>query len=104
MRKFWFVYLAKALVAFPGGFGTLDEFFEVMTLLQTGKLRKKMPIVLYGAAFWDEVVNLDALVRFGTIDAEDLNLFHKTDSVDDAFAFITRELKENALPLPGGRW
>ncbi len=104
MRKFWFVYLAKALVAFPGGFGTLDEFFEVMTLVQTGKLRKKMPIVLYGTAYWDEVVNLDALVRFGTIDAEDLDLFHKTDSVDEAFDYITRELKENALPLPGGRW
>jgi len=103
MRKFWFVYLAKALVAFPGGFGTLDEFFEVMTLVQTGKLRKKMPIVLYGTTFWDEVVNLDALVRFGTIDAADLNLFHKTDSVDEAFEFITGELTEKGLPLPGER-
>ncbi len=103
MRKFWFVYLAKALVAFPGGFGTLDEFFEVMTLVQTSKLRKKMPIVLYGTTFWDEVVNLDALVRFGTIDAADLNLFHKTDSVDDAFDYITGDLTEKGLPPPGGR-
>ena len=79
MRKFWLVYLAKALVAFPGGFGTLDEFFEVMTLVQTGKLRKKMPIVLFGSEFWDQVLNLDAMVRFGTISAEDLQLFHKTD-------------------------
>jgi len=104
MRKFWFVYLAKALVAFPGGFGTLDEVFEVLTLVQTGKLRKRLPIVLYGTAFWDAVLNLDALVEFGTISAKDLALFHRADSVDDAFAFITRELTENALALPGGRW
>jgi uncharacterized protein (TIGR00730 family) len=104
MRKYWLVYLAKALIAFPGGFGTLDEFFEVLTLVQTGKLRKHMPIVLYGREFWDEALNLAALVRFGTISAEDLSLFHKTDSVEDAFAFITRELTEKALALPGGRW
>ncbi len=104
MRKYWFVYLAKALVAFPGGFGTLDEFFELMTLVQTGKLRKKMPIVLYGREFWDAVLNFEAMVRFGTIDAADLALFHKTDSLDDAFDFITEELTRTALPLPGGRW
>jgi uncharacterized protein (TIGR00730 family) len=104
MRKFWFVYLAKALVAFPGGFGTLDEFFEVMTLVQTGKLKKRLPIVLYGRAFWDKVMNLDALVEFGTISRGDLALFHTTDSVDEAFAFITRELTEKALATPGGRW
>lgn len=104
MRKFWLVYLAKALVAFPGGFGTLDEFFEVMTLVQTGKLRKKVPIVLFGTEFWDQVLNLDAMVRFGTISPEDLLLFHKTDSVDDAFDFVTRELTASALALPGGRW
>ena len=104
MRKFWFVYLAKALVAFPGGFGTLDEFFEVMTLVQTGKLRKKLPIVLYGTEFWDQVIDLDAMVRFGTISPEDLLLFYKTDSVDEAFDFITRELTASALALPGGRW
>jgi len=104
MRKFWFVYLAKALVAFPGGFGTLDEFFEVMTLLQTGKLKKRMPIVLYGSAFWDEILNLDVLVRYGTIDATDLNLFRKADTVDDAFAFITSALSTDALGQPGGQW
>jgi hypothetical protein len=104
MRKFWFIYLAKALVAFPGGFGTLDEFFEVMTMVQTGKLRKRLPIVLFGTPYWDDVLNLDALVRHGTIDAEDLELFHKTDSVDEAFDFITRELTEAALATPGGRW
>jgi uncharacterized protein (TIGR00730 family) len=104
MRKFWFVYLAKALIAFPGGFGTLDEFFELMTLVQTGKLRKKVPIVLYGTEFWDQVLDLDAMVRFGTVSPEDLSLFHKTDSVEDAFDFVTRELTANALALPGGRW
>jgi uncharacterized protein (TIGR00730 family) len=104
MRKFWFVFLAKALVAFPGGFGTLDEFFEVLTLLQTKKLTKRLPIVLYGRAFWDAVVNLEAMVRFGTISESDLTLFYKTDSVDDAFSYITRELTESALAMPGGRW
>ena len=104
MRKFWFIYLAKALVAFPGGFGTLDEFFETVTMVQTGKLRKRLPIVLYGTPYWNDVLKLDALVRHGTIDAADLDLFHKTDSVDDAFEFITRELTEAALATPGGRW
>jgi uncharacterized protein (TIGR00730 family) len=104
MRKFWFVYLAKALVAFPGGFGTLDEVFEVMTLVQTRKLRKRLPVVLFGRAFWDQVLDLEALVRFGTIDAADVALFHKTDDVDEAFAYITRELLDTALATPGGRW
>ncbi len=85
MRKFWFVYLAKAVVLFPGGFGTLDEMFEILTLVQTGKMRKRMPIVLFGAKYWDEVVNFDALVRAGTISAADLSLFHRTDLVDEAY-------------------
>jgi uncharacterized protein (TIGR00730 family) len=80
MRKFWFVYLAKALVVFPGGFGTMDEFFELLTLVQTRKSSKKMPIVLYGRKFWSEVVNFDALIRWGTISASDLSLFHIADS------------------------
>ncbi len=101
MRKFWFVYLAKAVVLFPGGFGTMDELFEILTMVQTRKMRKRMPIVLYGTKFWDEVVNFDALVRHGTISAEDLNLFHRIDSVDEAYAIITRELVENALSAPG---
>lgn len=102
MRKFWFTYLAKALVAFPGGFGTIDEFFELMTLLQTQKLGKKVPIVLYGTSYWNEVINFDAMVRHGTISPEDLNLFQRLDSVDDAFDFITRELNDAALKRPGG--
>jgi len=101
MRKFWFTYLAKALIAFPGGFGTLDEFFELMTLLQTRKLGKKMPIVLYGSAYWDDILNFDAMVRHGTISPEDLNLFRKLDSVDEAFDYITGELNK-AVKQPGG--
>src|SRR5439155_1455505 len=93
MRKFWFVYLAKALVIFPGGYGTMDEFFEVLTLIQTAKPRKVMPVVLYGAEYWDEVLNFDAMVRWGTVSAKDLNIFHKTDSVDDAYTYLTSKLE-----------
>ena len=100
MRKFWFVYLAKAIVIFPGGFGTLDEFFEVLTLVQTRKLRKPMAIVLYGKPYWDEVLNLDAMVKHGTLEPADLELFKATDSVEDAFAYIAGKL-EDVLPLPG---
>ncbi len=102
MRKFWFTYLAKALVAFPGGFGTMDEFFELMTLLQTKKIGKTMPIVLYGTSYWNEVINFDAMVRHGTISASDLDLFKRLDSVDEAFDFITSELNKAALKKPGG--
>ena len=101
MRKFWFVYLAKAVVLFPGGFGTLDEFFEMLTLVQTRKMKKRMPIVLFGARYWNEVVNFDALLKYGTISPEDLSLFHRTDSVDEAYDLITRGLTENALGSPG---
>ena len=101
MRKFWFVYLAKAIVAFPGGFGTFDELFEILTLAQTKKMEKRIPIVLFGSSFWDEVVDFEALVRHRVIDREDLNLFFKTDSVDDAFDYITRELHEHAVERPG---
>jgi uncharacterized protein (TIGR00730 family) len=103
MRKFWFAYPAKAVVFFPGGFGTLDEFFELLTMLQTGKIRKHMPIVLFGNAYWDEVFDLQAMVKHGTIDARDLELIHRTDSVDDAFDYLVKELTEYALPIPGAR-
>ena len=102
MRKFWFLYLAKAIIIFPGGFGTMDEFFEVLTLMQTGKLTKPIPIVLYGGEFWSDVLNLDALIKHGTIGPEDKDLFFETDSVDDAFDFITKELLDKALGTPGG--
>src|SRR5262249_50801441 len=88
MRKFWFVYLAKALVVFPGGFGTMDELFELLTLVQTQKSKKKLPIVLYGQDFWGEVLNLKALLAWGTISPADLSLFHVADSPDDAFDYL----------------
>jgi uncharacterized protein (TIGR00730 family) len=94
MRKFWFVYLAKAFVIFPGGFGTMDELFEVLTLIQTKKPRKIMPIVLFGAEFWNEVVNFDALLKWGVISAEDMRLFLTTDSVDEAFNYLKSRLEE----------
>jgi len=79
----------------------MDEFFEVITLIQTFKVKKKMPIVLFGTAFWDEVLNFDALVRWGTIDAADLKLFLRTDSVDEAYEFLTRDLTAHGLNAPG---
>jgi uncharacterized protein (TIGR00730 family) len=103
MRKFWFIYLAKAVIFFPGGFGTLDEFFETMTLVQTRKLKKTLPVVLYGTEFWRRVVDLDALVAHGMIGAGDLDLVFHADSVDEAYRYITGELLEYALAEPGGR-
>jgi len=94
MRKLWFLYLAQCVVICPGGFGTLDEMFETLTLIQTGKISRRIPMVLYGTEFWDNVLNLQFMVDFGTISAKDLNLFHRTDSVDDAFDYITRNLME----------
>ena len=101
MRKFWFTYLAKAVVFFPGGFGTLDELFEILTLVQTQKVRKRMPLVLYGQAFWDRVINMDALVDAGTISPGDVDLIFRTDSVDEAFDYLVRELTDHALADPG---
>lgn len=103
MRKFWFTYLAKAIIVFPGGFGTMDEFFENLTLVQTRKLRKKMPVVLFGASFWNKVFDLEPLVAAGTISPEDMDLFYVTDSIDDAFDHITGELTHHALGAPGAR-
>ncbi len=102
MRKFWFIYLAKALIVFPGGFGTLDELFEVLTLNQTGKLTKPVTVVLYGNDYWDKVMNLEALAEFGTISPSDLKAVRRADTVDDAFAYITRDLSRRALKSPGG--
>ena len=102
MRKFWFSYLAKAMIVFPGGYGTLDEFFELMTLVSTKKMGKPMPVVLYGTEYWNEIMNLDAMVKFGTISPSDLELFHCSDSVDDAFEFLTNKLSEHHVDNPGG--
>jgi uncharacterized protein (TIGR00730 family) len=88
MRKFWFAYLAKALVIFPGGFGTLDEFFEIVTLAQTEKLAKKIVIVIYGSDYWKRIVNFEAMVDAGVISPEDLELFKMFDSPDESFEFL----------------
>ncbi len=92
MRKFWFAYLAKALVVFPGGFGTLDELMEMLTLVQTRKLQKKIIIVLYGSDFWKEIVNFDALVKYGTISKEDLSLFQFADDPQSALEILKEGL------------
>ncbi len=92
MRKYWFAYLAKAMVIMPGGYGTLDEMAEILTLRQTKKITKKMPMVLFGSEFWDEVLDIEALIRWGTISESDRELMHHSDSVDDAFDFLTTAL------------
>ena len=92
-RKFWFSYFAKALIIMPGGFGTLDELFEILTLIQTKKIERPLPIVLFGKEFWNKLINFETLVEFGTISPEDLNLVHLSDQVEDAFQFITSKLK-----------
>ncbi len=102
MRKFWFTYLAKAMVIFPGGFGTMDELFENLTLVQTGKLKKRIPIVLFGKSFWRETFTLEKLVESGTISPDDLDLIFETDSIDEAFVYLTDELTTHALGVPGG--
>ncbi|HTV05773.1 MAG TPA: TIGR00730 family Rossman fold protein [Acidobacteriaceae bacterium] len=97
MRKYWFAYLAKALVVFPGGFGTLDEMFEILTLAQTQKLAKKMPVILYGSSYWNEVINLDVLVDKGTIAPRDRELFQPAETPDQAFALLKEGLTQYHL-------
>lgn len=97
MRKFWFAYLAKALVIFPGGFGTIDELFEILTLAQTDKLAKKILVVIYGSEYWHRVMNFQAFVDAGTIAPEDLNLFKFVDTPEDAFAFLRDGLTQYHL-------
>lgn len=97
MRKYWFAYLAKALVVFPGGFGTLDEMFELLTLAQTQKLAKKITVVIYGSAYWQSVLNLDVLVEKGAISPRDRELFRFADTPEDAFAILQDGLTRNHL-------
>jgi uncharacterized protein (TIGR00730 family) len=97
MRKFWFAYLAKALVIFPGGFGTIDELFEILTLAQTDKLAKKILVVIYGSEYWHRIMNFQAFVDAGTVSPDDLNLFKFVDSPEDAFAFLRDGLTEYHL-------
>jgi uncharacterized protein (TIGR00730 family) len=100
MRKFWFAYLAKALVIFPGGFGTIDELFEILTLAQTDKLAKKILVVIYGSEYWHRIMNFQAFVDAGTVAPEDLNLFKFVDSPEDAFTFLRDGLTEYHLGGP----
>ena len=92
MRKLWFAHLARALVIFPGGFGTLDELSEILTLMQTEKFDRWIPIVLYGSAYWKEVIDFEALVRHGMIDAKDLSLFRYADDPSAALALLQAEV------------
>jgi uncharacterized protein (TIGR00730 family) len=85
MRKFWFAYLAKALVIFPGGFGTCDELFEILTLVQTDKLSRKIDIILYGNEYWDQVLSFRPMADWDAIADDDLSLLHRVDSPSDAF-------------------
>ena len=101
MRKFWFAYLAKAVLVFPGGYGTMDELFELLTLVQTQKMRKPMPIVLFGTEYWNKIVDFDALARHGMISPEDIELMFRTDSVDEAYDWLVLQLAEKALAQPG---
>ncbi len=102
MRKFWFMYLAKAFIVMPGGFGTLDEFLEIVTLVQTLKIKKKVAVVLFGTEYWKEIIDFGPMVEWGTVSPEDIKLFFRTDSVDDAFEHIKDHLEEHALELPKG--
>jgi uncharacterized protein (TIGR00730 family) len=92
MRKFWFAYLAKALVIFPGGFGTLDEMFEILTLMQTDKLAKQIQIILYGSEYWDPILSLEPLVEWGAIDPQDIDLLQRADTPQDAFELLKAHL------------
>ena len=97
MRKLWFAYLAKALVGWPGGFGTLDEMFEILTLAQTQKMTKKITVVIYGPEYWNKVFNLEVLVDTGAISPKDLDLFQFADSPEQAFELLRQGLTENYL-------
>ena len=96
MRKFWFAHLARALVAFPGGFGTLDELTEILTLAQTRKLEYPIPVILYGSAYWREILNFEALARHGMIDRQDLELFRYADDPQEALALLQGLLQRDS--------
>jgi uncharacterized protein (TIGR00730 family) len=107
MRKFWFVYLSKALIVFPGGFGTMDELLEVLTLLQTNKIKKRVAVIMYGAEYWNKIIDFNELINHGMIDSDDLQLFTFMNTPGEAFAYLKKFLTETylkrngALPLPG---
>ena len=95
MRKFWFAYLAKALIAFPGGFGTFDELMEILTLLQTGKIKKKMTVVIYGSEYWNKIIDWEQMVASGVVSKADLKLFKYSDTPQEAFAYLKKALLRN---------
>jgi len=95
MRKFWFAYLAKALIIMPGGYGTLDELMEILTLVQTEKLHKKMTVVVYGKEFWDKIINLNNMAELQMISPEDLKLFRFVNTPQEAFNYLTKELTKH---------
>jgi len=97
LRKFWFNYLAKAIVIMPGGFGTMDEFMETVTLIQTLKVKRALPLVLFGSEYWSRVIDFEPMIEFGTISPEDVDLFFRTDSVDEAYDYLVKELTEHFL-------
>lgn len=97
MRKFWFVYLAKAMVIFPGGFGTMDELFEVLTLLQSSKIQKDLTVVLYSEDFWKKIVNFPELIRLGVISANDMNLFKFCNTPEETFEYLKDSLTRKYL-------
>jgi uncharacterized protein (TIGR00730 family) len=97
MRKFWFAYLAKGLVIFPGGFGTMDELFEILTLAQTEKLAKKILVIIYGSEYWNKIINFQAFVDAGTVSPEDLDLFKIADNPEEAFEFLRTGLASHHL-------
>ena len=100
MRKFWFAYLAKALVIFPGGFGTLDEMFEILTLMQTEKLEKQIQIILYGTDYWDPIMSLQPMEEWGAISPGDIDLVKRANTPEDAFALLKAHLTEHHLMPP----
>jgi uncharacterized protein (TIGR00730 family) len=101
MRKLWFAYLAKALVVFPGGFGTFDEMFELLTLAQTEKLAKHIGVVVYGREYWSKIINFQALVEAGTISAKDLELIHWADSPEEAYEILRADLEQHHIERGG---
>ena len=100
LRKYWFVHSARAVVVFPGGFGTFDEMFELLTLAQTKKLDRSRPVVVFGREYWEKVINFQALIDTGMIDEADIGLWHWSDSVDEAFEYLTGALKDLHLQKP----
>lgn len=103
MRKLWFAYLSKALVVFPGGFGTFDEMFELLTLAQTEKLAKRICVVVYGTEYWRRIVNFEALVEAGTISPKDLELFNFADTPEEAYQCLRNHLELHHLEQPNHR-